>query len=953
MIKLRLLPRASIFLQCFFLLIFFLLIITDSIAQVSQVRGIVVGNDQHSLPGAGVSLLSLPDSVVIISTVSDTSGVFILKNFLPGKYLLKISYVGFFDLFIAKDISGDQNAGRVILHESATTLREVNVEEKLPAVQLKGDTTQYNADAYKTSKDANVEDLATKMPGITIQDGKIQAQGEAVKKVLIDGKPYMGDDPNAALKNLPAEVVDKIQVFDKKSDQSEFTGFDDGNTSKTLNIITRPQFRNGTFGRVYGGYGTDDRWKSGLSINFFKNKRKLSILGSSNNINDQNFSSDDLLGVIGTSSAGRPQGPRGGPGGSGGYHGGGSGRYQPQNDAGNFLIDQKNGISETNSGGLNYSNQWKKTDFTFSYFFNRSANNSSGNLFRQYFISDAAGLNYREDNITESKNINHRANLKLDYKFDSLNSVLLQPRISYQNNNGSSTLTGTNSDATGLINNAISTYESNLDGVSFSLPLLYRHSFVKKGRTFSANLSTSYNSSKGTSALNSLTVYFADTIPTNTLDQISDPDSHGWNNSSELTYTEPFGPNAQLSFTYKGNYNKSTSDKKTFSYSPVEELYNALDTSLSNQFESKYISQSIGSNYRLQKEKWNFMLGLSYQLADLKNEQLFPTESIVNKNFNSLLPIAMFQYRFTPKKNMRLFYRSSNTSPTVNQLQNVINNNNPLLLSTGNPDLKQDWQNNLNIRYSATSSENNSSVFFFLSGTYTKNYIGNSTFIAVNDTTISNSISLSPGSQLVMPANLEGNYSLRSFGNYSFPVKMLKSTLNLNGNITYSRTPGLINSDLNFSENTGTGLGFALSSNISKNIDFLFSSNASYNNISNSIQKSSDTKYKSLYTKFKIQVIPWKGLVLQTDLSHQKNYGLSASYNQDYLLWNASIGYKFMKDQLAEIRLNVFDILKQNKSITRNSTDSYLEDVQSNVLEQYFMLTFTYNLKYFKMDPAK
>ncbi len=915
-----------------------------SFSQGAGLKGRITDNNSLPLPGATITILSLPDSAFISGAITDSVGNFIFNSLTSGKYLVKINYLGYKDRFITKAVQNTmEDLGRITLGESSTTLNQVNVQDKLTPVVQKGDTTQFNADAYKTNKDATTEDLVTKMPGVTMQDGKVQAQGEEVKKVLLDGKPYLGDDASAALKNLPAEVVDKIQVFDKKSDQAEFTGFDDGNSTKTINIVTRPQFRNGTFGRAYAGYGTDDLYKGGLSINFFKDKRKLTLLGNFNNINEQNFAVDDLLGVIGTSSN------RGGPprGNFGPRPGGGGGRFQTQNDAGTFLVDQKGGISETKAGGFNYSNTWKKTDFTASYFYNKSDNNSSNSLSRHYFTSD--GAQYNEVNTTISSNTNHRANFKIDHKFDSLNSVLFQPKVSIQTNTSRSTITGINSNNEGVLNQATTGYVSDMDGISFSSPLLYRHSFAKKGRTFSANLNAAYNSNIGNSTLNSITTYAADTIPSDTMDQKSDLNTHGWNYSSELTYTEPVGKFSQLALNYRGNYNMTSSDKSTYTYSPTDNLYNSLDTSLSNKFTTNYLTHSGGINYRYNDSTWNAMIGVAYQSATLDNQRDFPVEGKINRTFPSVLPSAMLQYKFTQRKNLRLFYRSSNNAPSVTQLQDVINNNNPLQLSAGNPNLKQDWNNNLNIRYSSVQPDKNTSFFLFVNGSYTKDYIGNATYIASRDSLVAENIILTTGSQITKPVNTDGYYSLRSFSNYSFPLSFMKSSLNLNMNAGYSRTPSILNYSKNYSKTTTAGLGFALSSNISTKFDFLLSSNGSYNNIANSLQTQSNSKYYSLSSKFRIQVQPYKGFVLQTDITQTTNSGLSTGYNQNYILWNAGFGYKFLKNEVADIRLTVFDILKQNKSVSRTTSDTYYEDSVSNVLGQYFMLTFTYNLKFFKI----
>ena len=933
------------------LFLIFCLGLPNAWAQVGSLSGIVKDPSGLSLPGAGVTVYSESDSTMVAASISDSSGSFHF-NLSTGNYYMKFSYISFSDLFRVVEISEKPiNLGSIVMQAKSTSLKAINVDAEVLHAQQKGDTTQYNADAYKVNKDATAEDLATKMPGITLQDGKVQAQGEEVKRVLVDGKPYLGDDPNAALKNLPAEMIDKIQVYDKKSDQSAFTGFDDGNTSKTLNIITRPQFRNGTFGRIYTGYGTEDLWKNGMNVNFFKDKRKLTLLANANKVNEQNFSTDDLLGVIGSNAGSRPQGSQSGYGNRSGGSGSGGGRSMPNNDAGAFLVDAKNGIATTYSTGLNYANQWKNLGLSFSYFYNRSENNATTNLFRQYF-SNNDGLNYMENISAKTTSTNHRTNASFDYKFDSLNSILLQPRISFQNSNGKSYNNGVNSNNSGILNSIVNNYTSSGDGLNFSSPILFRRAFIKKGRTLSLNLTPGFSNTENSSGLVSTasTSLAIDSVIAN---QISEIVASGKTLSSEAVYTEPVSEEGQLSFTYKNYYNYGKSDKQTFSYSPADENYNQIDSSTSNKFNSTYFSQSAGASYRYQKTKWNVMAGFSYQLAKLSNEQFFPQVNKIDKEFRSILPNAMFQYKFSSGKNLRFFYRSSNNSPSVSQLQEVINNNNPLQLSKGNPALKQDWQNNINIRYSSVNSAKNTSYFIYTGATITKDYIGNSTFISSNDTSIIDGIILSNGTQLSKPVNLDGYYSFRVFGNYSFPLKKIKSTLNLNANGNYSITPSIINLKTNESKTINGGMGFSLSSNISDKMDFTVSSNTTLSSVSNTGQIISNNEYINLNSRFKIQFIPWKGLVFQTDLSHQFNTGLSGGYNQNYLLWNGGIGYKFLKNNVAELRLSVFDILEKNTNITRNTTDTYYEDLQSNQLQRYFMLTFTYNLKFFKVDKKE
>jgi len=916
-------------------------------AQNLTISGQITDQSKHALIGANVILLQLKDSSFIKGTITDLDGNFIIEGNKPGKKLIKISFIGYEDIFITKVLTNQSvSLGKLILKEKTTRLDEVKITSSIVQVQQKGDTTEVNAGAFKTNPDANAEDLVTKMPGITVQDGKVQAHGEDVQKVLVDGKDFFGEDANAVLKNLPAEVIDKIQIFDKKSDQSELTGFDDGNTAKTLNIVTKQKFRNGIFGKVNGGYGYEDKWKGGLSINFFKDKRRITILENSNNVNEQNFSSEDLLGVMSGNSGAGSSGRRSG-GGGGGFGGGGRPGGQ-MNDAGNFLVDQKSGITKTHAFGVNYADQWKKVSFTGSYFLNYSDNNSVNDIFRQYITTQNEGLTYNETNNNNSKNINHRLNLKFDWKIDTLNSILFQPKFSLQQNDAASTLFGENAYLTNAISSTSDNFTSHLTGINFSSPLLYRHSFNKKRRTISLSITPGYNQNSGKNNLSSYSTFFADTLSADTLKQLANRDVQGFTLSSNIAYTEPISEKGQLMFNYGTNFNKNESNKETFNFSPVDNSYNSFDTILSNKYSSQYFSQSFGTSYRLQDKQWNLSAGVSYQFAQLKGEQIFPDSFNLSKSFSSILPNIQFQYKFSAKKNLRINYRSTNNAPSVSQLQNVINNSNSLQLTTGNPNLNQDWRNNITIRYASSNTEKLTSFFALLSGIYTQNYIVNNTFIASKDTLIAPGITLARGSQLSKPINLDGYFNVRSFNNYSFPISKLKLNFSFNLGGAYSRTPGIVNNKLNYANSYNAGLGITISSNISENFDFTISSNTTYNNISNTLQTDLNSVYYNQTTKLKVQVMPWKGLVLQTDLNHQYNIGLSNNYNQKYLLWNAAVGYKFLKDRLAEFRLSIFDIMKQNNSITRNTTETYYEDVKTNVLQQYLLLTFTYNLKYFK-----
>jgi len=915
-----------------------------SFSQTITVKGTVKDQNKEAAIGASVLLLNSKDSSLVKGTTTNIEGAYVL-NITKGNYLLRISYLGSEDHFKNLSLQDNTDLGWIQLKQALTKLKEVVVKTDAVMATQSGDTTNYNSNAFKTNKDATAEDLITKMPGVTVVDGKVQAQGEEVKQVLVDGKPFFGDDPNSVLKNLPAEIIDKVQVFDKKSDQATFTGVDDGNTTKTINIVTKIQFRNGVFGKAYGGYGYEDKYRGGLVFNRFKEKQRFTILILSNNVNEQNFSSEDLLGVVG-SSEGSGRGKR--SGGSGSRSQGGTGSAE------SFLVDIRNGITTTNAIGMNFSDKIGKSNISAAYFFNWTQNAATSALLRQYVVGNNNGLVYAEANNASNSNMNHRFNLKLECKIDSMNSLIFQPKVSVQVNKGESELLGVNTKLETDLSRIDNNFSSDLIGYNISFPVLYRHSFTKRGRTISLNVNPSYTQSGGNNNLNNYTDYLTDSTYTDTVDQASRLDRNGLNSTTNLTYTEPLNKRNFLSANYIFTYNLSESEKNTYNLTPGGSDYTVRDSLLSNVFNTSYMANAIGATYRFQEQKYNISVGIAYQQAELYRQQHFPAAYTLSRPFTSLLPNAHFQYRFTPKKNLRVNYRANNTPPSVEQLQDVLNNSNSLQLSIGNPDLRQNFQQNLSLRYSSVNTLKSTSLFILLNGTYINDYIGNSTIVASQDTTVFNSVFLERGSQISRPVNLNNYYLLRSFINYSFPIKKIKSNLNLNGGCNYNNVPALINDKTNYSNTTSPSLGVVLSSNISEKVDFTLSSNTAYNIISNTLQTDLNTEYYSQVSKAKLTITPAKWLVFQTEYINTVNSGLSSSFNQVISLWNGAVAYKFLKDQKGELRLFVFDILNQNKSIQRTTTETYIEDTQTNILQRYFMLSFTYNFrKYYEKDHEK
>ncbi len=913
-------------------------------AQYWVVKGNVQDSTQNKpLKFATVLFINLADSTAKAYSTNDLGG-FRISNVANGKYQIAISYVGFKKYvknFTIQDKS--LNLGNVLLGVDTKTLDGVVVEGMTERVRQNGDTTEFNAAAFKVNPDATAENLVEKMPGVVIQNGKVQAQGEDVKRVLVDGREFFGDDPNAALKNLPAEMIERIQVYDQASDQARFTGFADGETSKTMNIITKVSMRNGEFGKVYAGAGTGETYNVGGSINLFRPKSRTTILGQVNNINIQNFSTSDLLGIA---AGGGRRGRRGGRGGGDGGAGGG-GRFANGGNASNFLVGQQGGINETKAIGVNYSYQDdKRIKFSGSYFFNQSDNSSDESVFRQFTLVENAGQTYMENSFSPSRNTNHRFSGQLEYKIDDKNSIIMRPRFTLQDNSGAAIVNGSTFLGTDLLNQTSTENRSDLEAFSFSNNLLFRHAFSTPGRTFSINLNTGLNNNNGDSFLLSDTDFFVGQGRTVDLNQFSDQNQDGFNMTLNATYTEPLANRSSVLFSYRYGYQFNDSDKQTFDYNEGNGDFTDLNTPLSNTFENDYYTHQGTVGYNLRGQKGTLTLRATYQKAILDNDQTFPFSDNVDRTFNNFVPSINYRYRASRGKSISINYRTSTNAPSVNQLQNVIDNTDPLNISSGNPELEQRYQHSATIRYNSVNSETSRSFFTLLSGSFSDNYIGNSTTIASRGNSVVDGIILQPGARFSKPVNLNGYWNVRSFISYGMPLGFIKSNLNFTGSLSYTQTPELINNELNSAKTPTVGLGFVLSSNISENVDFTISSNSNFSSVSNTLQSANDTDYFTQATRLRLNWIFGQGFVFRSTVNHTANSGLSDGFNQNFVLWNMEMGKKLMK-QKAEIKLVVFDLLKQNQNVRRSITGSYIEDNQTQILTQYFMLSFIYNIRSF------
>ncbi|WP_132129557.1 TonB-dependent receptor [Anseongella ginsenosidimutans] len=897
--------------------------------QSASVSGLVADSaDQLPLRGAHVKLATPQDSTVQ-ETILNDKGNFLFRNIPGGDYHLTIQFLGYATHSSQLTVKEGQEyqAGTILMGVNATELGLIEVLGKPVPVQIKGDTTEFNAAAYTTPPYSDAEELIKKLPGVEVgADGSVKAQGEEIRKVLVDGKEFFGNDPQIAMKNLPADIIDKIQIIDDQSEQAKFTGFDDGNRIKTMNIVTRPDKRVGQFGRMNASLGNQDRYSAGGNYNYRNGGNRYTVIGMTNNVNQQNFANQDLLGVMG----------------------GGGGRGRRNND---FYIGSRNGNTVTNALGVDFNGEWlEDTDISGSYFYNSASNNLDQFTNREYILGKNTNqLNQRESG-SESRNFNHRVNLQVEYEIDSMNSISLRPNLSFQDHNSHRTSYSETMLSTGeALNNSRSNNFSDNSGYRFDGGMTFRHRFQKRGRTISMNIDASSNTNRSLSNNNSLNLFYKNGVENrlDTIDQLGNSESGGWGFTSRISYTEPLGEYSRLRTNYSLRNTESSSEREIYDYLVATGQYELLNTDLSNEFLNDYMYHRAGLAYQYSKEKFSVDFGMEYQHAHIENRQVFPEVFDAGRSFSSILPEASLSYEFAERQRLRLSYRTDTDAPSISQLQNVIDNSNPLNIRSGNPDLKQAFAHNFSLRYNSFDRETEQHFFASFSADFSNNRIVNSTFIASGDTTIDGHIVLGKGARFSRPENINGFYALRSHASYGKPIEALKLNVNLNTGLSHTHDVGFLNRESTWSNSYGINQGVSLHSNISENINFGAATNINFNITRNDRQAELDRNYFSQNVSVYGTYIFWKGLRVSTNFNYNYNKGYADGYDERFLLWNASVGKSFLKKENAEIRLSAYDLLNNNTNISRNVTERYIEDSRSNTLQQYFLLSINYHLRSF------
>lgn len=885
---------------------------------VNVTGSVVEQGSDTPIEQATVRLLNVKDSAMVRGVVSARNGSFTLKNVKKGSYLLHITFIGYDPLYQPLQITGKKNpvnVGKLELSDGAIELGEAVVIGKAPEVTVRNDTVEYNADSYKVTEGSVLEDLLKKMPGVEVDsEGKITVNGKEVKKVMVDGKEFFSDDPKVASKNLPAKMIDKLQVLDKKSDMAQMTGFDDGEEETVINLTVKPGMKQGWFGNAYGGYGSKDRYEGNAMVNRFVNNDQITFMGGANNTNNMGFS--DLASTMFS-----------GMGGGGGRRGG---------------FGAGSGITSSGNAGLNFSKEFKPDKLTLggNTRYSHSDNDARSKSDRQNILPGDSSSYDNSEAMSRTKSDNFGVDFRLEWKPDTMTQLIFRPSFSL-----SHSMNDNFSDATTLDNerDTVNTNKSNnyseSNGYNLNASIDFSRKLNNKGRVFSATLSGGNSDSYSDGMNRSDIVYFnqTDALKNSIIDQRSRYDNKGFNYRAYVSWVEPIGHNNFIQATYSISQRKQEALKNVYNQD-ADGIYNVLDSAYSQSYRNNFISQRASLSFKSQRAKFNYTIGLNLDPSYSSSENFVgdTTLSKITRKVVNLSPMAQFNYMFDKRTNLRIMYNGRTSQPSMTQLQPVADISDPTNITIGNPDLNPRYTNNVFIRFQQFTPEKQRAFMIMANGSY-----------IINDIVSYTSYNQETGVKTTTYKNVNGNYSGNVRMMLNTPLKNKKFSINSMTMASFANSNGYINEEKNTNRNLilseRGGIDFR-----SSYLDLGVNGNIRYNATSNSLQKENNQNtfnygaggYTTIYLPLNFKI--------ESDVNWSTNSGYGDGFKQNEVLWNASASKSFLKNNQGTLRFKIYDILQQRSNISRSVTASYIQDSEYNTLGSYFMVHFIYRFSIFK-----
>lgn len=895
------------------IIVCFLLLISTCVqaqrTRYGTIKGTVIDSlSRRTLESTSVSVFLSKDSSLVNYAITTRKGDFTIADIpLNTDCRIVVTCKGYDEFTMPIILPADTKEFKldtILLVKAFNELKAVTVTALRPPVTVKPDTLEFNVTAFKTMPNAMIEDLLKQLPGADVdKDGNVTINGKKVSKIMVDGREFFGGDPKIALKNLPKDIIDKLQVVDNKTREQRFNKTTDGNEDLAINLTLRKEAQKGWFGRLSAGYGTNERYEGAGMINFFNGAKQFSIIGNASNTNRGSVSGGDF-----NISSSRST-----------LDGGGG------------------GLTRAASGGLNFSdNIGRQIKLNGSYFYNNSQTDNLSKLQRENRLPDSTFF-YNADNNNSSTYNNHRLTLNASYSIDTLTEMHINSNVNTNTNDNVNFKKAISSGTTGdTINTSENTYTTKGNSKNISTEFFFSRRFRKQGRGFSVGFNYNYTDQSSVNDNVGQNDFYKNRIvdSIDLVNQRSNQKNNGKVVSFTASWAEPLSRYLNIIARYNYTRNLNYSDKITNNYNAITDKYDLEDTAFSNAFRNINETHTPDVSLSFNKNKYRAAIGTGVQF--LKQDNLTVTNGdLLQQQYVNITPSANLGYNFSKTGNLSIFYNGRNQQPSIQQLQPVPDNSNPLYVNLGNPDLLPSFYHNVNLQI--RESKGNSYWFAGLTYNTTQNQIIYQTWF--DDV----------GKQFSQPVNVNGNFG--SSGNLQFSQTfkkrdvMLRMNLGANGyynrNNTFTNKVGVTSNSISLSQSIGLNFTYK------QLLSIMPSFNIRYNKTHYSSETMQDVDFN--FKTFSVSAF-WnypKWLILENNLAYSYNSQIAPGFNKSVTMWSAAVNCLMFKKQQGILRLAVYDILRQNVGVSRSITQTYIEDRQTQVLQQYFLLSFIYNLRKF------
>lgn len=902
----------------FFLVTFFFTLLSAQSQEFKITGTLVAEDDQSALEAATVYLQRVKDSTLVTYTITDKDGTFKLEDVTNDQYLnLFISYVGYKTYFQKLKMDKKEfDLETIPLEVNSNALDEVVIKSVAP-VTIKKDTLEFNVKSFKTKKDANVEDLLKQLPGVEIDDeGKITVNGKEVNKILVNGKPFFGNDPSITTKNLTKDIIEKIQVVDTKTKSEAFTGEEGDKENKTINLTIKEENNKGVFGRVSAGGGTDKRYELAGMVNVFNNDRRVSVLAGGNNTNSPGFSFGEISKMFG----------------------GRGGTVYGRN--GSFSINGRSfgggqGITTSQIAGANYADKLgESTDVSGDYFYSSSNSVNENSSQRETILSNSRFFT-NSNSVSNNNTDSHGVNLEFEIETDSTFLINITPSFNYSQTN-----TRYNSEDETLNENRILTNQSSVNSnveriaQSASNNLSVTKRLGSRGAFLRFEMENSFGTEKSDDFLTSNTVIFGANPEVIDRNQLTKGDNKDNEVNSNIAYRLPLiAKKLFLNFEYEYSRDEDENTQSTFDFNEISQTFSDFNIDLSTDFNYIDSQSTPGISMRYKGEKWSTRFKVDYNIRTLKNEDLLRAQFNVERDFKTIQLDYNVNYRFSKKASVYFSYYLGNNPPALRQLQAFNDVSNPLNTIIGNPNLEPSDNHSIYGGFNNYDWQKRTGMYLFFNGDINNNQVTSKTVI--DPETLQRTTTYE---------NVNGNFNFGISGSYSKRVKIdslrnvkfkfgawtnLDKTINFNNEVKYSSTVSSITPNV--------GVDFIWE----KAFEFKPYYRITFTNNAYDIEAFEDRAFTRHSAGLRTATFLPEKLEWRNDISYNFNPDVAPGFQRSAWFWNATLAYSVFKDKSA-ITLKVFDLLNQNTNARRVANQDYIQDSQSTVLQQYFMLSFSW-----------